>query len=110
MLSEGSVEEIKDSLLEARMWSEQALREALLIALRQENFITSVNRCDYKPGAGWCIKGQLVWSNKTELAVEQSIRRVVRQMALTNFGWQNRMNSAGTSQLDYYAECGVFRD
>lgn len=106
MLSEGSIEEVRDSILETRMWSEKSLREALVIALRERGFIASVSRCDYKPGAGYCIHGQVVWSNKTELAAERLLRAVVQELRFTNFGWSERK----VGQVNYYAECGVFRD
>lgn len=111
-LSEGTRDEIRDSILEARMWSAQSLRDALLIALRNRGFIASIARCEYKPGAGYCIKGQVVWSWSalTDQQAERGLSAVMCELKFTNFGWTNRMQSRSQMQLDYYAECGVFRD
>lgn len=105
MLSEGTTEEIKDSILNAKMWTAFALHQAVVAALRREGFEVGVT-CHYGGLQGYQLRGHLNWNNKTDLAVETCLGRVVREFSFTTFGWSNRQST----KLEFYAECGMFRD
>jgi hypothetical protein len=111
VLSEGTTEEIKDSILAAKMWTNFTLRQALIAEFEKHGFTAKVSQCAYTRGTGmYKLQVEVFWKHKEHCAAEREIKKVASSFMFSTIGWSTPFKVISLSKLEFYAECGVFRD